>query len=195
MKKKFIVPIIISLLVLTVLLVVFLLPKKDSIFATFTLDINPSIEINVDEEEKVISVNPLNDDAKDLINYEVEGITVDEFLYKFTEKIVEKGYAVDNHLVILMNSTGNVDKINFEGKIINNFGEKDIDVELIIIESITEEDEKYAKEHNISSSKAAYINSISKENENIDKDLLINKPINELKDTKQTGNYCNDGYI
>ena len=36
---------------------------------------------------------------------------------------------------------------------------------------------------------------MTKENENITSQDLINKPVKELKATKETGNYCDDGYI
>ena len=37
------------------------------IFAYVTVDINPSIELAIDKNEKVISVTPLNDEGKELI--------------------------------------------------------------------------------------------------------------------------------
>ena len=194
MKKKIIIPIICVAVILIALLVILLIPKGNGVYSTITLDINPSIEINLDKEDKVIDVVALNDDAKELLEFETEGISLDNLLDNVAKKLWEKGYVNENRIVVLMTYTEKVDVDDFDRKIRHIFGENNIDTDIIVVDEVTEEDKKYAEEHNISPAKAAYINSIVKENSSIDKDTLLEKPIKELKDTKETGFYCDEGY-
>ena len=39
----------------------------NKVFATVSIDVNPSLEIKINKEEKVLSVIPLNDDAKKVV--------------------------------------------------------------------------------------------------------------------------------
>ena len=80
-------------------------------------------------------------------------------------------------------------------KFIESFNNKEINIELIIIDKISKEDKELAKKYNISVSKASYINSIIKNNKEIKVDNLINREVKELINTKQSGNYCDNGYI
>ena len=41
--------------------------KKNTVTTTVTIDVNPSIEIKVNEQERVLEVIPLNDDAIEVI--------------------------------------------------------------------------------------------------------------------------------
>lgn len=52
------------------------------------------------------------------------------------------------------------------------------------------EDEKLAKEYNVSPAKIAYIKTIVKENEGINVEDLANKSVSEINETKITGKYC-----
>ena len=189
--KKIIIPIIVFL-ILVVGGAGFIL-FNNRVVSTITLDINPSIEINLKKNNKIKSIKALNEDAKEVVNNNLKGKTLDEAIEDITNKIVDKGY-VEDIAVILIHSEGNINKINLEEKIRNNFREKGIATDVITVETITKEDKEIAKKYNISPAKAAYINSIAEEMENIEKDNLINKPIDELKETKEKGIYCNDGY-
>ena len=64
-----------------------------------------------------------------------------------------------------------------------------------MIEKISKEDEKLAKKYNISPAKAAYINFIIKDNKSISIKKLIDKSVKELSETKNTGRYCDEGYM
>lgn len=62
-----------------------------------TLNINPSIEIIVDEEKKVVSVTALNDDASVLLYGEViVGLDIEDATNKIMNLCVEMGYTVDD---------------------------------------------------------------------------------------------------
>ena len=162
--------------------------------STITLDINPSIEINLNRKEKVKSIIALNDDAKDIIT-DIKGKTLDESLKIITNNVITKGYIDDKQVTVLLYAKGNIDNKSLQDKVNKNFTEKEIAIDIIVINNVTEEDIKLAKKYNITPAKASYINSITKENNNIDYKSLINKPVKELNETKNTGNYCEEGYI
>ena len=61
-----------------------------------TIDLNPSVEFMLDEENKVVSVTALNDDGAILIAGEVfVGLSAEEASALFVELAEEIGYLVD----------------------------------------------------------------------------------------------------
>ena len=70
--------IIILLVIIILLLVVGIfgyIKYTNKIVSTVTLDINPSIEINLNKSNKVVNVIALNEDAKDIIGSDLKGKT------------------------------------------------------------------------------------------------------------------------
>ena len=189
MKKKIVIPIIFVLLIGVTSFILW----NNRTVSTITLDINPSIKINLNKKGKVKNVLALNNDAKDIIK-NIKTSSLDETLKNITNNIINNGYSDDDQVFIILYSTGNINNEEIEHKIKNNFEEKNIFSDIIIIEDITKEDEKVANKYNISPAKASYINSITNDNKNIDVKDLIDKPVMELKETKETGRYCNEGY-
>ena len=161
--------------------------------STITLDINPSIKINLDRKDRVKDVIALNDDAKEIIDRDFEGKSLDDALNVIASNIIEKGYTDETGATILLYSTGKVNNRDLEEKLRNSFGSQNIGANVIVIEKITKEDEKLASKYNITPAKAAYINQISKEN-NIDVENLVDESVRGLDLAKQSGNYCEKGY-
>ena len=196
MKKKVIIPIIAVVLVLIIGVVSFVIINNNKIVSTITLDINPSIEINLNKNEKVINVIALNDDAKDIIDDNFKGKNIEETLNTITDNLVEKGYANEGDLLeVILYTDGIISDKEFEEKLTKAFREKRISPDIIVVENVTEEDEELAKKYNISPAKVSYIKSIIKENENVNLEDLVNKSVNELKETKETGYYCEGEYV
>ena len=191
MKKKIIIPII--LLIIIVVGAIIFINKKNKIISTILLDINPSIEINLDKDEHVISVIDKNSDAKDIV-INTKSNSLEETLDKIADNLINNGYIDNDQLIILVYSKGNINNQKVEDNIRDSFGRKNIHTEIISINEITEEDKKLANKYNISISKASYINSIVNTNQNINIDNLVNKSVRDLNETKQTGRYCSDDY-
>ncbi len=192
MKNKIF--ILVAILLLVVLGVVgFILTNKpnEEDLSIITLDINPSIEIKVNKDNKVKSITALNDDAKEIVK-DVENGDLEESLKKLIDNLYSSNYLEERYVVIIMHVEGTNN--NYEDIIRRNFEEKEAYAEIITINEISKEDKELAKKYNITPAKAAYINAISKET-NIDVEVLANKPAEELKDTKERGTYCDDGYI
>ena len=190
MKKKICIFILVVLIIIGGFLGYNYLSNKNLI--TITLDINPSIELKVNKDNIVKKVKALNDDAKDIVYNDLRGKDIDESLNIIVDNLVEKGYANDRYMVVLAYVDEGLDAHEFEKKIQHAF--RDIEVTVVMVERITEEDEKLAKEYNITPAKAAYINSILEENEGIEIDNLVNRNVKELKDTHETGYYCDPEY-
>ena len=196
MNRKYLIPIlsVLSILVVAVELIFFSPFSKKDEYSTIYLEINPSIEIKVDKNENVVSVKALNDDAKEIVDSSLEGKPIDELFKDLSNKIVDMGYSKDNQVTMLIHTTGSLDSEEVINKIRNDFQDKDLYADIIVINNISSEDEEFAKTHNISPYKAAYLNSIKEEKENINIEELVDKPIREIQQTKETGNTCDDGY-
>lgn len=192
MKKKIIIPICIVVVLLVVGITIFLITKNKSA-TIITIEINPSIEIHLDKEDNIIKLVALNDDAKDLIDNNLKGKHVNEYFEYLTQELINKDYIKDE-LILLMNVDGKEDVDTLQNGLFEELNKKEVDAQIIIIDNITKEDKKLAKEYNISPTKAAYINSIVKDNENVKVEDLIERPIKELKTTKETGFYCEEGW-
>ena len=193
MKKKLLIPILICL-VLVVGVVCFILFGNNKAATTITLDINPSIEINLTDKSTVKSIVALNDDAKEVISNNLVGKSLDEALNYIAQKTVEKGYVDQEHIEIIIYSKGKISNDELDKKIRNSYEDKGLNPYIITIDNVTKEDEEFAKKHNISIGKASYINQVKKENENIDVEALIDKSVHELEETKSSGISCDKGY-
>ena len=191
MKKK--VLIILAVLFILIGSFGFIYFLNHRVVSTVTIDINPSFKISLNRKNRVVSVKPLNADAKKLIIDDFKNVSLDDTILVLTDSAMEAGYG-NGELVVLVHATGKVKNSEVEATITNNYKEVGVNCTVIAVDNISKEDEKFAKENNITPAKAAYINSIIKENENITSEVLIDKSVNELKETKSTGLYCDIGY-
>ena len=191
MKKNKLGIIIFGIILVAILIVVGFFVIKDAksgkveevkIASTITLDINPSIEINLDKDEKVINVIALNDDAKDLVNDEYTGKSLDNVITNITETLIEKGYAKEK-IVILLNTKGNISSSTIQNIITSTLETKKIDSE-IIVQNTSANASANAKKYNISESKASLIEEIVKANDSKTFEDLKDKSISELAKLK-----------
>lgn len=194
MKKKIIVSIL--LLLFIALIVIGFIIWDNRTISTITLDINPSIEINLNKKEKVKSVIALNEDANKIVNDDLKGKSLDDTLNIIVENLIEEDYVHGNDLVdVILYSKGNVSNSDIESMLSISLGSKNIPANIITVENITEEDKEIAKKYNVSPAKVAYIKTITEENKNIGIEDLANKSVSEIKETKYTGRYCEEGWI
>ena len=193
MRKKYIIPIVCCL----ILIIGFTgyIIWNNATLSTITLDINPSIEINLNRKEKVKSIIALNGDAKEIINNNLKGKSLYDTLNIIVENLIDKDYVNSNDLVdVVLYSKGNISNENLENILSRLLGDRNIPVNIITVENITKEDKELAKKYNISPAKVAYIKTITKDKENINISDLANKSVSEIKETKETGRYCEEGW-
>ena len=79
----------------------------NKVVSTITLDINPSIKIELNKDKKVVNIVSLNDDGKEIIEGNYVGRELKEVVNGITDKLIDKGYAKEE-LVILVGVSGEV---------------------------------------------------------------------------------------
>ena len=194
MKKKIIIPIVLAILILIVGIVSFIIIRNNEV-SIITLDINPSISISVNRSNKVVDVVALNEDAKKIVSDDLKGKKLDELFEVIVEKSTLNGYINENYVDVIIYSKGSIKKDFVKELLSGKFTDKDIAANITVIDKITKEDEELSKKYNISLGKAAYINSVKEKNEDIDVSALVDKPVSEIKETKEKGFYCDAGYM
>lgn len=195
MKRKIIASIIILLVLIMGIASYIVFNNENKIVSTITLDINPSIKINLTKNEKIVSVVALNDDAKKIVSNDLKGKRLDTALNVITDKVIKEGFVEEENLVILVHSTGSIDNDQVVQNITSSFDNNHIHAEIVVVKEITKDDEELAKKYNVSPAKAAYINSLVKENDKLDIEVLAGKSVTEITETKRTGHYCDAGYV
>ncbi len=72
-------------------------PSTPVIASTITVDINPSIEITLDEDDNVINVVAINDDGEEIINPNTtfRGLSLDQAIEILIEEAYDQGFIVD----------------------------------------------------------------------------------------------------
>lgn len=199
-KKKKIVILTIVLLAILIVIggVIAILNTKGrnelygTVVSVITLDINPSIKLELDKDNKVINMIALNEDAKDIVLSDYEGNSLESVINEVTNKLIEKGYAHDK-LVILVGTSGTITSNEVKDLIDKKLTTDNIDYSVMIPE-ISDTSSKLAKEYNITESKAAYLEEVIKNNSNLKiediKDMSINDIVNKTNET--TENNTND---
>ena len=182
--KKIILPIAII-----ILLVIGYIFWANRTVSYVTLDINPSIQINFKSNGKIKNIKALNDDAKELVTTDLKDKTLDDIIATLSERIVENDYTSDGVVTVSVSGTSsNVEETR--RALVDNFDRQHIVFDVIVIDNISKEDMALARKYNITPAKAAYIKSMTDENENLDIKQLTSKSVNELREIKNTGNYC-----
>ena len=190
MKQKII--FIISILVLILVgLVSYLIYNNNKIVNTITIDVNPSIELGLKKDKKIVSVKSLNKEGVLLTKGNLKGKTLSDAFDVISKNIIKNGFDTNGEVVIIFGMKKKdesvVDALN------KTFEKQNIKVS-VIIPDITENDIKEAKKYGITPAKAAYIKEVIKDNKKLEFNELLNKPASELKEMKETGKYCDNGY-
>ena len=191
--KKILVIILLACIILAIGLIGFILWSNRTI-STILLEINPSIEIQLNKKNIVKNVIAKNKGKKDTSFDSIKGKELEDCIDELTSIFIDKEYMEDNEIKILIYATGEVDSDWIGNQFIMAFDKKNIVTQIITVPSITKEDKKLAKKYQISSVKAAYIQSIRKKYPNIPIDHLKNRTIRELSNTKEMGWFCDDDY-
>ncbi|MBR6110137.1 MAG: hypothetical protein IKQ36_10410 [Clostridia bacterium] len=135
----------------------------NKVFATVSIDVNPSLEIKINKEEKVLSVIPLNDDAKKVIgDMDFNGASMELTINALIGSMYRLGYLNDEHGTVLVSLDSDdaakaaylLDQLTAQisslteannGKVIANTYESTADLRMI------------AKKYNVPESKASLI--------------------------------------
>ena len=164
--------------------------NKDTVnlLATIILDVNPSLEIKVNEEEKIIDVITHNDEAKEVIgDMDLKGVDLDVGTNAILGAMLKHGYIDEAKNSILVTVTGSNETKNKE---LQERVAKDIDEYFSTSDvsgsvmsqtvSTNQELESLAQKYNITIGKAELINKIVAANPMYSFEDLVNLSTTEL---------------
>lgn len=148
--------------------------ESNTVASIIYLDINPSIKIELDKNNKVIKVKPLNEDAKKITNDNYEGKELTETIKLIKINLEKEGF-LKADTTILLNTSGQIKEDTVKTILVANLNSTKV-----IIPKINESSKEIAKKYNITESKAAYIEETIKENKNLSIEDLKDKSVNEI---------------
>ncbi len=162
--------------------------KENNVAYTIYLDVNPSVEIEVDESEIVTRVSALNDDARLVIEgYHFIGYSLETTTVFLIDSMVKNGYLNNSTNSILISIKGNdKDKNEKLQEKLNNkidFVLQNDNIDGAILSQAVYDDDKLnelAEKNGISLGKAKLINKILDCNSLYTFENLVSLTINEL---------------
>lgn len=92
--------------------------KYEDAYAIVSLDINPSIQIEVDSKQMILDVEGVNTDGKNIDFTDIKDVSLNEGIQKIKEKLIEKNYLDTNKEVLVgFAFVKNEDNSNYEENI------------------------------------------------------------------------------
>lgn len=162
---------------------------RDRTFVTVQLDVNPSIEIKVDNDERVISIDALNADGEQLIkDLDFSGSTIEVAVNAIVGSMLKNGYLNDIANSILVSVEGKnaeasaliQQKLTEDINAILNAAAFNGAVLSQVIASGDQQLEQLAKEYGITHGKARLILAIVEKHQNYHFEELVPMTITEL---------------
>ena len=163
------------------------------VVSSLTMDINPSIKIELNKDNKVVNVYALNEDAKDIISSDYKEKTLNDVLKNITDSLVAKEYFKEDATIII-NVTGSIKSETVKELIMTETKINDINVN-IIEPSITESGKKLAEKLGITEAKASYLEDVISKNPDIKIEDIKDKSVSEInnivKESTNNENHTN----
>lgn len=193
MKKKIIIGVSVLVVIILGIITFLLLNKKEKVIKpiekfddvtvyTITLDINPSIKIELNKDKKVINVTALNDDAKEVINEDFKEKTFEEEIELLSVNLNNKHFLEDATIIVTIE---NMDETEVKDILNKAFETKSVTYDLLVPQ-ITESAKEIASKYNISEGKAAYLESIINENPKLNIEDIASSSVKEIDDKINT---------
>ena len=173
--------------------------QANAVASVVSLDVNPSIELRVNRDEKVLSCTPLNEDAQEILEdmgggADLKGAKLDVAVNAIVGSLVRKGYLSEISSAIMISVE---DKDSARAKKLQQELTSAVDGVLrtneskaaVLTQTVTQdaELERQARENSISTGKAALVNRILALNNSLSFEELSRLSIGELKDLAETG--------
>lgn len=179
---------LVSLACLMIIAVPFLMRNQNTVFATVGVDVNPSVELNINDKEKVIDVTANNDDGKKIIDdMNLEGSDVNVAMNALIGSMLKQGYIDELKNSLLISVTGddkeenerirkelsqNIDQLlkgnQIDGSIVSQTLDANSDLDAL------------AKKYNISTGKAMIIQQLIQKNSLYTFESLKDLSVNDL---------------
>ncbi len=85
-----------AIFVVAILLSVVFYSQNIAVFAVVTLDINPSVEVQLNRQNKVIGIEAMNEDGESLLDVDVKGLSIDEAIGLLVAEAEMDGFIKDD---------------------------------------------------------------------------------------------------
>ena len=173
--------------------------QAHAVASVVSLDVNPSIELKVSRNEKVLVCTPLNEDAKAILadmsnGADLKGAKLDVAVNAIVGSLVRNGY-LDSISSAIMISVEDKDTVRAEKlqreltSAVDGVLQTSEAKAAVLTQTLTQDAarEQQARENNISSGKAALVNRVLAINPALKFDALAKLSVEELKDLAEAG--------
>ena len=173
--------------------------QAHAVASVVSLDVNPSIELKVSRNEKVLACVPLNEDAKAILadmsnGADLKGAKLDVAVTAIVGSLVRNGY-LDSISSAIMISVEDKDAARAEKlqreltSAVDGVLQTSEAKAAVLTQTLTQDAarEQQARENNISTGKAALVNRVLAINPSLKFDALAKLSVEELKDLAEAG--------
>ena len=173
--------------------------QAHAVASVVSLDVNPSIELKVNRNEKVLSCTPLNEDAKAILadmsnGADLKGAKLDVAVNAIVGSLVRNGYldSISSAIMISVEDkdTARAEKLQRElTSTVDGVLQTSAAKAAVLTQTLTQDAgrEQQARENNISTGKAALVNHVLALNSALKFDELAKLSVEELKDLAEAG--------
>ena len=173
--------------------------QAHAVASVVSLDVNPSIELKVSRNEKVLVCTPLNEDAKAILadmsnGADLKGAKLDVAVNAIVGSLVRNGYldSISSAIMISVEDkdTARAEKLQRElTSTVDGVLQTSEAKAAVLTQTLTQDAarEQQARENNISSGKAALVNRVLAINPALKFDALAKLSVEELKDLAEAG--------
>lgn len=173
--------------------------RAHAVASVVSLDVNPSIELKVSRNEKVLVCTPLNEDAKAILadmsnGADLKGAKLDVAVNAIVGSLVRNGYlnSISSAIMISVedNDTARAEKLQRElTSTVDGVLQTSEAKASVLTQTITQDAglEQQARENSISTGKAALVNRVLALNPALKFDALAKLSVEELKDLAEAG--------
>ena len=173
--------------------------QANAVASVVSLDVNPSIELQVSRSEKVLVCAPLNDDAKTILadmgdGADLKGAKLDVAVNAIVGSLVRNGYlgSISSAIMISVEDkdTARAEKLQRElTDAVDGVLQTSEAKASVLTQTLTQDTarDQQAQENNISTGKAALVNRVLAINPELQFDALAKLSVEELKDLAEAG--------
>ena len=173
--------------------------RAHAVASVVSLDVNPSIELKVSRNEKVLVCTPLNEDAKAILadmsnGADLKGAKLDVAVNAIVGSLVRNGYldSISSAIMISVEDkdTARAEKLQRElTSTVDGVLQTSEAKAAVLTQTLTQDAarEQQARENNISTGKAALVNRVLAINPSLKFDALAKLSVEELKDLAEAG--------
>ena len=175
------------------------LRQANAVASVVSIDVNPSIELRVNQNEKVLACVPMNDDAHAILadmgdGEDLKGAKLDVAVNAIVGSLVRNGYleSISSAIMISVEDRDQSRAHRLQQDLsaaVDGILRDSASQASVLTQTVTQDTslEKQAKDHHISTGKAALVNRILALNSSLSFEELSRLSIGELKDLAETG--------